>query len=91
VRVGALQRVRIRQLGSRSLKDALNSLERIEAAGGKIYSATERFESSTSGRTMRNFAFVMAQDELERARDSFRAEPADAEAAVMRRRRSLGS
>jgi site-specific DNA recombinase len=57
---------------SRSLKDALNSLERIEAAGGKVYSATEQFDSSTSGRTMRNFAFVMAQDELERARDSFR-------------------
>jgi site-specific DNA recombinase len=64
---------------SRSLKDALIQLERVESVGGTLYSSTEDFDAtSTSGRTARNMTFVMAQDELERSRESFAASRANA-------------
>jgi DNA invertase Pin-like site-specific DNA recombinase len=64
---------------TRSAKDAFNQLDRFESVGGKLYSATEDFDSNTvSGRTARGMTFVFAQDELERARESFATSTANA-------------
>lgn len=63
---------------SRSVKDALTALERIEGSGGKVYSATEQWDDSSSGRFTRNVLLSVAQIERDRAAEGFRAAKAKA-------------
>jgi DNA invertase Pin-like site-specific DNA recombinase len=57
---------------SRSLSDALTALERIEKAGGGLYSAAGDVGDETpTGRFTRNVFLSLAQMERERARDNF--------------------
>lgn len=59
---------------SRSLTDALKALERIEKAGGALYSASGDVGDDTpSGRFTRNVFLSLAEMERERARDNFRS------------------
>ncbi len=59
---------------SRSLVDALKAIDRIEAAGGAIYSASgEAGDGTPTGRLTRNIFPALAQMERERARDGFAA------------------
>ncbi|HSI98260.1 MAG TPA: recombinase family protein [Gaiellaceae bacterium] len=58
---------------SRSLKDALEALGRIEAAGGRVYSATEQYGDDSMGSFTRNLLLNIAQMERERAAEGFRA------------------
>jgi DNA invertase Pin-like site-specific DNA recombinase len=58
---------------SRSVKDALTALERIEKAGGRLYSATEQLGDDPAGRMLRNILLAVAENERERAREGFRA------------------
>lgn len=58
---------------SRSLKDALDALERIEAAGGRVYSATEDFGQGLNAKLLRNILLSIAENERERATASFLA------------------
>ena len=58
---------------SRSLKDAMMTLERIEAAGGSLYSASEAYDNSPTGRMTRQVLFAISEMERERAKDGFRA------------------
>lgn len=58
---------------SRSLSDALRALERIEQAGGALFSASgDTGDDTPSGRLTRNIFLALAQMERERARDGFR-------------------
>ena len=66
---------------SRSLKDALVTLERIEAAGGHLYSASETLDDSPSGRMTRSIFFAIGEMERERAKDGFYSAKAMAIAA----------
>jgi DNA invertase Pin-like site-specific DNA recombinase len=63
---------------SRSVKDALGALERIEAAGGRLWSATEQLDDSASGRMVRTILLSVAENERDRARASFAASTASA-------------
>jgi site-specific DNA recombinase len=54
---------------SRSVKDALNAIDRVEAAGGRLYSATEE----TGNRMLRTILLAVAENERERAKDGFQA------------------
>ncbi len=63
---------------SRSVKDALDALERIEAAGGRLWSATEQLDDSASGRMVRTILLSVAENERDRARASFAASTASA-------------
>jgi DNA invertase Pin-like site-specific DNA recombinase len=59
---------------SRSLVDAVAAIERIEKAGGSIYSASgEAGDNTPTGKLTRNIFLALAQMERERARDGFRA------------------
>lgn len=59
---------------SRSLSDALRAIERIEQAGGALYSASGDVGDDTpSGRFTRNVFLSLAEMERERAREGFRA------------------
>lgn len=58
----------------RSLSDALTAPERIERAGGLLYSASgDVGDDTASGRFTRNVFLSLAQMERERARDNFDA------------------
>lgn len=63
---------------SRSVKDALNALERIEAAGGRLYSATETWDDSPSGKFTRNVFLSLSEMERSRALAGFKASQASA-------------
>lgn len=63
---------------SRSVKDAPVALERVEAAGGRVYSATEEYGDDSAGRFTRNVLLTVAQMERERAAEGFRAAKASA-------------
>jgi DNA invertase Pin-like site-specific DNA recombinase len=58
---------------SRSLQDALAALGRIEAAGGRVYSASEQWGDDSGGRFLRNVLLNVAEMERERAAEGFRA------------------
>lgn len=58
---------------SRSIRDFLNAIDRIEAAGGRLFSATEEFGDDPAGRMTRNVLLSIAEMERERARAGFRA------------------
>lgn len=58
---------------SRSVKDATVALDRIESAGGRVYSATEDFGPGASGKMMRTILLAVAENERERAAEGFRA------------------
>lgn len=53
--------------------DAQKALDRIEGAGGRLYSATEQLDDSPNGVMVRNILLSIAQGERDRARASFRA------------------
>jgi site-specific DNA recombinase len=57
---------------SRSVRDALDALARIEDAGGRVYSATEPFGDGAMGSFSRNMLLSLAQMERERAAEGFR-------------------
>ncbi|HEU0246993.1 MAG TPA: recombinase family protein [Gaiellaceae bacterium] len=63
---------------SRSVRDAVNALGRIEAAGGRVWSATEDFSDDPSGRMMRTILLAVAENERERAAVGFDAARANA-------------
>jgi DNA invertase Pin-like site-specific DNA recombinase len=52
---------------SRSMRDALNALDRIEKAGGRVYS-----EEGNIGKLSRNILLAVAEDERERTKAVFR-------------------
>ena len=56
----------------RSVKDALNA-QRIEAAGGRGYSATEDFGNGASANMLRTILLAVAENERERAKAGFKA------------------
>ena len=58
---------------SRSLLDFLDAVGRIEAAGGRLYSATEQFGDDPAGRLTRNVLLSIAEMERERAAAGFLA------------------
>src|SRR5579884_418608 len=58
---------------SRSVRDALNALDRIEGAGGKLYS-----EEGNLGKLDRNIRLAIAEDEADRARAGFKNAAASA-------------
>ena len=76
---GAVQGIAVWNLSrfSRSAKDALVALDRIESAGGRLYSATEDF-SGDSGKMMRTVMLAFAENERDRARASFAASTSSA-------------
>jgi hypothetical protein len=59
---------------SRCVRDALNALERVESAGGRVWSATER----TDDRMLRTILLAVAENEGERIRAGFAASTASA-------------
>jgi site-specific DNA recombinase len=59
---------------SRSVKDALVAMERVEGAGGRVYSATE----DTGNRMLRTILLAVAENERDRAADGFRVAKASA-------------
>ena len=63
---------------TRSLPDGVATLARIEAAGGRLYSATEQFGEDAGGRLYRNILLSIAQSERERAAAGFRQARASA-------------
>ena len=63
---------------SRSVRDALDALGRIEDAGGRLVSATEQLDDSASGRMTRNILLSVAEMERERAKAGFAAATASA-------------
>jgi DNA invertase Pin-like site-specific DNA recombinase len=64
---------------SRSLSDGAKAIERIEAAGGELYSASgEAGDNSPTGRLTRNIFLAIAQMERERAAASFDSAKASA-------------
>jgi DNA invertase Pin-like site-specific DNA recombinase len=63
---------------SRSIRDALDALGRIEAAGGRVVSATEQFGDDATGRMTRNILLAVAENERERAKAGFAAATASA-------------
>ena len=63
---------------SRSVKDALAALERIEGAGGRVWSATEDFGAGPSGKMMRTILLAIGEAERDRARATFSAATASA-------------
>ena len=63
---------------SRSLKDALNALERIESSGGRLYSATEQFGDDPNSRMMRNILLSVAENGRERSKLGFQTAAASA-------------
>jgi DNA invertase Pin-like site-specific DNA recombinase len=58
---------------NRSVKDAVNALDRIEGAGGHVWSATEDRGDSSAGRMMRTILLAVAENERTRAAEGFRA------------------
>jgi DNA invertase Pin-like site-specific DNA recombinase len=75
VEAGRVQGIAVWNLSrfSRSLKDATSALERIERAGGRVYSATEQWGDGAMGRFTRDLYVNLAQMERERAAEGFRA------------------
>ncbi len=63
---------------SRSVKDAVNALERIEGAGGRVWSATEDFGDGPAGRMVRTILLAVAENERARAAEGFQAAKASA-------------
>ena len=63
---------------SRSVKDALTALDRIEAAGGRVWSSTEDFGDGPSGRMVRTILLAVAENESERVKAGFAAATASA-------------
>ncbi len=63
---------------SRSVKDALVALERIEASGGRVWSATEQWDASPSGKMVRTILLSVAENERDRAKAGFAAATASA-------------
>ena len=63
---------------SRSVKDALAALERVEGAGGRVWSATEDFGDGPSGKMMRTILLAVGESERDRARATFAAATASA-------------
>ena len=64
---------------SRSISDFLAAYERIEAAGGQLFSSVEDFDVSTpEGRLMRDLMVRLGQMERERAQIGFRRAQANA-------------
>lgn len=63
---------------ARSLADSIKLIERIEAAGGQVQSATERFDDNTNGRMTRNIVGSIAQAERERLAEGFDRSKANA-------------
>jgi DNA invertase Pin-like site-specific DNA recombinase len=59
---------------SRSVRDALNALDRVESAGGRVWSATER----TDDKMLRTILLAVAENERERIRAGFAASTASA-------------
>ena len=56
------------------MKDALSTLERIEAAGGRVYSATE----DTRNKMVRTILLAVAEHERDRVKATFAASTASA-------------
>ena len=63
---------------SRSVQDALNALARIEAAGGRVYSASEDFGTGPNATMLRNILLSVAQNERDRAKAGWAASRASA-------------
>ena len=63
---------------SRSVKDALSALERIQDAGGNVWSATEDFGDGPSGKMLRTILLAVGEAERDRARATFSAATASA-------------
>ncbi len=63
---------------SRSVKDALAALERVEGAGGRVWSATEDFGDGPSGKMLRTILLAVGEAERDRARATFSAATASA-------------
>ena len=63
---------------SRSVKDALAALERVEGAGGRVWSATEDFGEGPSGKMLRTILLAVGEAERDRARATFSAATASA-------------
>ena len=57
---------------SRSVKDALTALDRVESAGGQLWSATETLGDDPAGRMMRTVLLAVAENERDRAKATFR-------------------
>ncbi len=73
---------------SRSTVDALNAIERIEAAGGSVFSAAgDAGDSTPTGKLTRTIFLGLAQLERERAREGF----AVAQASAIERRVAITS
>ena len=58
---------------SRSMIDALRALDRIEKAGGALYTAEGDFGNTATGRLMRDILLRFAQFEVERITEGFEA------------------
>jgi DNA invertase Pin-like site-specific DNA recombinase len=58
---------------SRSTVDFLSAWDRVRAAGGRLYSATESTDDSPSGRMLRTILLAVAENERDRARAGFDA------------------
>jgi DNA invertase Pin-like site-specific DNA recombinase len=63
---------------SRSTVDFLTAWDRVQAAGGRLYSATEDTDDSPSGKMLRTFLLAIAEAERDRARAAFGAATASA-------------
>jgi DNA invertase Pin-like site-specific DNA recombinase len=63
---------------SRSVRDALDALGRIEDAGGRLWSATETLGDDPTGRMTRNVLLSIAEMERDRARAGFAASASSA-------------
>lgn len=57
---------------SRSVKEALTALDRVESAGGQLWSATETLGDDPAGRMMRTVLLAVAENERDRAKATFR-------------------
>jgi site-specific DNA recombinase len=63
---------------SRSTVDFLSAWDRVRAAGGRLYSATEDTDDSPSGRMLRTILLAVAENERDRARAGFESAVASA-------------
>lgn len=63
---------------ARSLSDLLAMIERVEAVGGEIVSATEQYGDGTNGRMTRNIIGSIAEAERERQAEGFETAKANA-------------
>jgi DNA invertase Pin-like site-specific DNA recombinase len=63
---------------SRSTRDFLNAWDRVEAAGGRLFSATEQTDDTAAGKVTRTILLAIAENERDRARAGFAASTASA-------------